>query len=218
MALRPERPVKPHPRDLTVDRTLETWETWVDVAIRDARERGDFNDLSGSGQPLKLDRNPFAGDRELGFHVLKNAELLPRWMELDRELSWSRVALDRYRDQSVERLARLRRQVKRQVDKAEASTRKAKHFDWVRGSERYRCFGRRLPDRGDVERERQHARRQYLERAAALDKLILEYNQALPDEIRWLERARVFPEEAAARFDATCARLDPEDGDPETRI
>ena len=28
------------------------WETWVDRQIREARERGDFDDLPGAGQPL----------------------------------------------------------------------------------------------------------------------------------------------------------------------
>lgn len=213
MALRPEGSTKPHPRDITADRTLETWESWVDEAIREARERGDFDDLPGTGKPLQLERNPFAGDREIGFHVLKNAELLPRWMELDRELSRSLVALDRFRDQSVERLARLRIRSNRKDGLAEAPNGKVRFFDWLRGSDRFRSSGRRLLDRAEVERERLHARRQYLERATAVDKLIQEYNQALPDEIRWLERARLLPDQAVARFGAACPRLELEVGE-----
>jgi hypothetical protein len=29
-----------------------TWESWVDRLVREARERGEFNDLAGAGRPL----------------------------------------------------------------------------------------------------------------------------------------------------------------------
>ncbi|MDQ3412580.1 MAG: hypothetical protein M3509_10745 [Chloroflexota bacterium] len=61
-----------------------------------------------------------------------------------------------------------------------------------------------MVDQSSVERERQVSKRQYLERAAAVDKHIVEYNAALPDEIRWLERPRLLPEAAAEQFNAAC--------------
>lgn len=30
-----------------------TWETWIDKQIREAQERGEFDDLPGKGKPLK---------------------------------------------------------------------------------------------------------------------------------------------------------------------
>ena len=203
--------MKPHPRDMGSDRTLETWDSWVDEAIQDARDRGEFDNLPGEGRPLQVERNPFAGDRELGFHVLKNANLLPRWMELDQEISRAVTELDQFCQQSNDRLVRLRTSVVRNEARAEHSARKPRFADLLWGSERFRSSGRRLVGWNDVERERQHLRRRYLERAAAVDKLIQEYNQALPDEIRWLERGRLLPEQAAARFDAACARVEVED-------
>jgi hypothetical protein len=190
------------------DRTLETWDSWVDEAIQDARDRGDFDNLPGEGRPHQVERNPFAGDRELGFHVLKNANLLPRWMELDREISRAVTELDQFCIQSNERLARLRTSVVRNEARAERFARKPRFADLLWGSERFRSSGHRPVGWDDVERERQHLRRRYLERSAAVDKLIQEFNQALPDEIRWLERGRLLPEQAAARFDAVCARVD----------
>lgn len=213
MDLTSDEKTRPHPRNVTSDRTLQTWESWVDEAIRDARERGDFNDLPGAGRPLQIERNPFAGDREVGFHVLKNADLLPRWMELDRELARSLAALDRFGDQGIERLARMRTRASRHVGTAEAPRRCQRFVDWLLlGSASLRSSHQPRLGQSDVERERQRTRRQYLERAAAVDKLIQEYNQALPDEIRWLERARLLPEQAAAGFDAAWSRLDPEVG------
>ena len=35
--------------------------------IREAQERGEFDDLPGEGQPLDLAANPYAQDRELAF-------------------------------------------------------------------------------------------------------------------------------------------------------
>jgi len=32
-----------------------TWETWVERQIRESMERGDFDNLPGQGQPLRLD-------------------------------------------------------------------------------------------------------------------------------------------------------------------
>ena len=200
--------MKPHPRDMKSDRTPETWDSWVDEAIQDARDRGDFDNLPGEGRPLRVERNLFAGDREMGFHVLKNANLLPRWMELDREISRSVSELDQFCEQSNERLVRLRTRVVRNGDRAKVPARKPRFADLLWGSERFRSSGRRLVGWNDVDRERQRLRRRYLERAVAVDKLIQEYNQTLPDEIRWLERGRLLPEQAAARFDAVCSRVE----------
>ena len=73
---------------------LSKWVPWVDQAIEDAQERGDFNNLPGYGKPLTIDENPYAGDRALGFHVLSNAGIKPLWMELDREIQAVRLHMD----------------------------------------------------------------------------------------------------------------------------
>lgn len=62
------------------------WENWIDEQIREARERGEFENLAGEGQPLDLTPNPFAQDRELAFKILKDAGYAPDWIELDKAI------------------------------------------------------------------------------------------------------------------------------------
>ena len=50
------------------------WEDWIDQQIREAQERGEFDDLPGMGKPLDLTPNPFAQERELEFKVLKETK------------------------------------------------------------------------------------------------------------------------------------------------
>ncbi|BDG59962.1 DnaJ family domain-containing protein [Caldinitratiruptor microaerophilus] len=62
------------------------YRSWVEEQIEEARARGDFDNLPGKGQPLDLSRDPFAERDWLVHHVLRNARVLPEWIELDREI------------------------------------------------------------------------------------------------------------------------------------
>jgi DnaJ-like protein len=75
-------------------RTPRQWESAVDKQIREAEERGEFDDLPGKGKPLRLD----SWDAEWGmaFHVLKNAgETLP-WIALRQEIDAAQARLDEF--------------------------------------------------------------------------------------------------------------------------
>jgi len=63
-----------------------TWETLIDRQIREAMEEGKFDDLPHQGRPLPNDDNPYAGDWALAFHMLKNADAAPPWIEADKEV------------------------------------------------------------------------------------------------------------------------------------
>lgn len=57
-------------------------ESAVDQQIREAMERGDFDNLRGAGKPLDLARDPnVPQDWELAFNLLKNAGFAPDWIE-----------------------------------------------------------------------------------------------------------------------------------------
>jgi DnaJ family protein C protein 28 len=61
---------------------LVNFESAIDQQIREAMERGDFNNLKGAGKPLNLARDPnVPEDWELAFNVLKNAGYAPDWIE-----------------------------------------------------------------------------------------------------------------------------------------
>lgn len=64
------------------------FESVVERRIREAQEKGVFDNLQGRGRPLDLgDENPFEDpDWRLAYRILKNAGFAPRWIELGREL------------------------------------------------------------------------------------------------------------------------------------
>lgn len=62
------------------------WETLIDRQIREAIEAGQFENLPYQGEALPNDANPYAGDKDLAFHVLKNAGVAPPWIEDDKEV------------------------------------------------------------------------------------------------------------------------------------
>ena len=55
--------------------------------IREAQERGEFDDLPGRGQPLKLeDDSNVPEDLRLAYKILKNADCLPPELEAKKEI------------------------------------------------------------------------------------------------------------------------------------
>ena len=59
----------------------------ADQRIREAMERGEFDDLAGKGQPLELeDDRHIPQDLRLAYKILKNADCLPREIELRKEI------------------------------------------------------------------------------------------------------------------------------------
>ncbi len=64
------------------------WGRIVEEQIRDAQKKGEFDDLAGQGKPLDFndDETAFEGDLKMAHHILKNADALPFWVELDKEI------------------------------------------------------------------------------------------------------------------------------------
>jgi hypothetical protein len=77
------------------------WETLIERQIREAMEAGEFENLPHQGEPLPNDDNPYAGDWNLAFRMLKNAGVAPPWIGADRHV---RELLGR-RDAILERAA-----------------------------------------------------------------------------------------------------------------
>lgn len=63
-----------------------TWESIVERQIREAMEEGRFDALPYHGEPLPVDDDSAAGERALGFRVLRNAGVAPPWIEADKEI------------------------------------------------------------------------------------------------------------------------------------
>ncbi|MEG6521635.1 DnaJ family domain-containing protein [Desulfotomaculum sp. 1211_IL3151] len=55
--------------------------------IKEALNRGDFNDLPGSGKPLPLeDLSHIPEDLRAGYRILKNAGIVPEEIEIKKEI------------------------------------------------------------------------------------------------------------------------------------
>jgi hypothetical protein len=77
-------------------RKLAQWESAVDAQIREAQERGDFENLPGRGKPLDLS-SWGDGDWALAHHILKQAgETLP-WISVARDIEAAQARLARLR-------------------------------------------------------------------------------------------------------------------------
>jgi len=70
------------------------FESPIDRQIREAQERGDFDNLPGRGKPLTFD-SWGTGEWAMAFHVLKQAgETLP-WIALGKDIDNARARLKR---------------------------------------------------------------------------------------------------------------------------
>ncbi len=61
-------------------------ESLIDRQIRDAQEAGKFDDLPYRGERIPLEDESLAGEWALAHHILKNAHMVPPWIETDREI------------------------------------------------------------------------------------------------------------------------------------
>jgi DnaJ family protein C protein 28 len=82
---------------------MDKFESLVDKLIRESMERGEFDDLSGKGEPVDLRENPFEDpDVRTAHRLLRNAGFAPAWVEerkeIDASLQRAQVTLRRARD------------------------------------------------------------------------------------------------------------------------
>jgi hypothetical protein len=190
-------------------REIDDWDEYVQDEIKGAIERGEFENLPDQGKPIKIWRTELNPEYDLAFSRLKNAGVMPAWMELDAEVSrLSRemeTSLDTSRAFLQEHLRELR---DREGEAAKPSPPRYPRWQFwrtiaawwrldVSDREEPPIFG----SIADLRVERDRMRTRYLERAAALDKKIAEYHNALPRELSHLQRLRMLPERAARIFD-----------------
>jgi len=78
----------------------EGWESLIDRKIREAMEQGEFDDLSGKGEPIDLSENPYEDpDWRMAHRMLRNAGYAPAWIEerkdIEAEIEAERIILRR---------------------------------------------------------------------------------------------------------------------------
>lgn len=74
-------------------RTSKMYEHFIEEQIRQAQERGDFDNLPGFGKPLQLVENVYAGDKVMGYNLLKSNGYAPVEVELTKEIREERERL-----------------------------------------------------------------------------------------------------------------------------
>jgi hypothetical protein len=61
----------------------KAYATWIDQMIAEHEQKGGFRDLEGKGKPLNINEND--GDYMMN-RIMKNANILPPWLELGHEI------------------------------------------------------------------------------------------------------------------------------------
>lgn len=82
---------------------MDKWESLVDKLIRESMERGEFEGLTGEGEPIDLSENPFeAPELRTAHRLLRNAGFAPAWIEerkdIEATFARARTILTRAKD------------------------------------------------------------------------------------------------------------------------
>jgi len=181
-------------------RSLQQRENWIDQAIREGQERGEFDNLVGTGKPQEFSQNPHAADWESGFRVLKNAGMAPAWIEADKEIRALRERMTALTERTAAFIAEHSATAAPDQTDLPVPGWRMKLTRWWNSDHAQNTDTR--PSSWDLEAFRQRARREYLQAAADLDRKIVEFNGALPEGLWWKERQRVPLEQAQQDFDA----------------
>ena len=66
---------------------MDKWEPLIDRIIRESMDRGEFDNLPGSGQPIDLTENPYEAPELRTVHrLLRNAGFAPAWIEERKDI------------------------------------------------------------------------------------------------------------------------------------
>lgn len=78
------------------------WDSLIEDRVKSAQRKGLFENLRGQGKPLNLDEG--SGEEWLANHLLKEAGVLPEWLQLRKEIHAERpavlAALREYREKA----------------------------------------------------------------------------------------------------------------------
>ncbi len=180
-------------------------ESFAESRIREAIERGDFANVPGSGRPLDLgEENPFAGDMEVAYRILRQAGGAPLWVELGRALDDCLESLTAFAMSARSEAMRgpwpmpsatdpvIRHGLRSWWDRA---------LSRLRGNSPSRSVVPGAARGSHLARARARARTGYLLRAEQVDLQVDRFNACRRRALTWLERPRLTAKRAADRFD-----------------
>src|ERR1700745_3798933 len=72
---------------------MKRFESSVEKQIREAMEKGEFDNLAGKGRPVDLSENPYEDpDWRTAHRLLRNAGFAPAWIEERKDIDAALVA------------------------------------------------------------------------------------------------------------------------------
>lgn len=77
----------------------QNWADHIEQQIREAMERGEFDNLKGKGKPQEFADFPGDPAQEMAHKIVKDAGFLPSWIEMEREI-------EREQKEAADQLAR----------------------------------------------------------------------------------------------------------------
>ncbi len=64
----------------------QNWENYVEQQIREAMERGDFDNLKGKGKPQEFATDHGDPSTEMANKILKDSGFRPAWLDIEQEI------------------------------------------------------------------------------------------------------------------------------------
>jgi DnaJ family protein C protein 28 len=64
----------------------QSWDNYIEEQIRDAMERGEFDNLKGKGKPQTFGEHHGDPSLEMAHKLMRDAGFVPTWLELEREI------------------------------------------------------------------------------------------------------------------------------------
>lgn len=181
---------------------IESWDGFVQEEIAGMQARGELDNLPLQGKPIKIWRTDVNPEFDLAFSRLKNAGVMPMWMELDKEIGertralWAR--LDAV-EADIRALVRLL-QSPQSPPEEKPQTLLQRLVRWFRTD--FSDDAPPPPTMTSIMARRERERNAFLELAADMDKRIVTYHDSLPKGAEHLQRLRWLPNRAAAEFDS----------------
>ncbi len=83
------------------------WDIIAENQIKDAIQKGDFENLKNAGRPLASNNDEMAGENWIANHILEQNDELPDWLSLRLDITRQREVAKKFRDEAIERLNEL---------------------------------------------------------------------------------------------------------------
>lgn len=200
---------------------IADWDTWIDDKITEAQERGEFEITNPSGEPVRLEPASLNPDWDLAFSRMKNAGVMPAWMENSRDVEQLTARMRALREGTAAWLAAKLTEYRAWNAAQEALAREqaARPRRWwqVRRPRPATIPPPEVIPPAALEADRRRARHEYEALAIQRDKAIGRFHDSLPENLWHLQRLRPSTSKVVAEFDADCPPIPVSEPDSDAR-